>query len=343
MCILFDIAHQADNRKMTNQPEALVEGWRLFHLGQLPDAIHLAQTVTSSEELAPQAQLLLVRCQLEQGYFRQAETICSQVLATLPSNSELAWEMRLRRAFLQIYLAGNLIPIAKENRAALAENQSLRLKALAQDLLGRGKAIAVVWHLAPTSDLVEAKNLVALAVSNYNDAGDTDAALAALLKLGQLQLLCTPNPDTATSIFQQASDKAREVNNTVRQAEAALRLAELDFDAILAQRAVNPEIQVDSTLYHQAMTLYEAVGHALGPADVLLSLGSRMIKAGFDGSDAVQQAIQIYRQQDNCTGLLNALIDLSTWYLQQGQINQSLDCRQDAERIAQEMDNINCL
>lgn len=323
---------------MTNQPEVLVEGWRLFYLGQLPTAIHLAQTATFSEDLAQKAQLLLVRCLLEQGRFRQAEIICNTLIDTLPSDSELAWEISLRRAFVQIYLAGNLTPILEESQTILTQNQSFKIRALAQDLLGRGKAIAVVWNLASTSDLVEAKNLVSEAVDNYNHGGDNDAALAAWLKLGQLHLLCTPNPDTAKSIFQQASDKAREVNNTVCQAEAALRLAELDFDDTLAQRAVNLEIQLDSTLYHQAMTLYEAVGHALGPADVLLSLGSRMIKAGFDGSDAVQQAVQIYHQQDNCTGLFNAIIDLSTWHLQQGQITQSLDCRQEAERIAQEMD-----
>lgn len=323
---------------MTNQPKALVEGWRLFYLGQLPTAIRLTQTATSSEDLTQKSQMLLVRCLLEQGRFRQAEIICNKLIDTLPLDSELAWEIRLRRGFLQIYLAGNLSPILEESQTILTQNQSLKIRALAQDLLGRGKAIAVVWNLASTSNLVEAKNLVSEAVDNYNHGGDTDAALAALLKLGQLHLLCTPNPDTAKSIFQQASDKAREVNNTVRQAEAALRLAELDFDTILAQRAVNPEIQLDSTLYHQAMTLYEAFCHALGPADVLLSLGSRMIKAGFDGSDAVQQAIQIYLQQDNCTGLFNALIDLSTWHLQQGQITQSLDCRQEAQKIAQEMD-----
>jgi tetratricopeptide (TPR) repeat protein len=323
---------------MTNQPQALVEGWRLFYLGQLVTAIVKAQTVTSSEDLAQKAQLLLVRCLLEQGRFRQAQNICRKVLETLPLYSELAWQIRLWQGFLQIYLAGNIDPILKESQTILTKNQNLRLKALAQDLRGRGLAIALVCNLAPTSAESEAKNLVSEAASNYNNLGDTDAALASLLKLGQLYLLFTPNPDTAKSIFQRARDKAREVNNIVRQTEAVLRLAEVDFDNTLTQRAVNPEIELDLTLYQQAMTSYESVGHALGPADVLLSLGSRMIKAGFDGSNAVQQAIQIYRQQDNFNGLFKALTDLSTWYLQQGQINQSLDCRQEAERFAQQMD-----
>lgn len=167
---------------MANQHDPLVEGWRLFHLGQLPATIHLAQTATFSLALALQARLLLVRCLFEQGRFRQAETICSKALTTLLSDSELAWEMRLRRAFLQIYLAGNLTPILEEGQTVLAEDQSSRLRALAQDLLGRGKAIAVVWHLAPPSDLVEAKHLLSEAVNSYHCSGDPDAALAALLK-----------------------------------------------------------------------------------------------------------------------------------------------------------------
>ncbi|NET02853.1 MAG: tetratricopeptide repeat protein [Sphaerospermopsis sp. SIO1G1] len=323
---------------MTNQSQVLAEGWHLFYLDQLVNAIVKAQTVISSEDLAQQAQLLLVRCLLEQGHFRQAQNICSKVLKTLLLDSELAWEIRLWQGLLQIYLTGDINPILNESQTILTQNRNLRLKALAQDLRGRGLAIAIVCNLAPTSAESEAKNLVSEAASNYNSLNDADAALAALLKLGQLYLLFTPKPDTAKLIFQQARDKAQKVNNIVRQAEALLRLAEFDFDHILAQRALNPEIEINSTLYHQAMISYESVGHALGPANVLLSLGSRMIKAGFDGSDAVQQARQIYYQQNNFSGLFNTLTDLSTWYLQQGQIAHSLNCRQEAVRIAQKMD-----
>lgn len=323
---------------MTNQPEPLAEGWQLFHLGQLSAAIGLAQSATSSPVLAPQAQLLLVRCFFEQGRFRQAETICTKALVTLPSDSESAQEMRLRHAFLQIYLSGNLTPILEEAQAVLAENQSPRQRALVQDLLGRGKAIAVVWYLAPPSDLVEAKHLLSEAANSYHCSDDRDAALAALLKLGQLHLLSKPDPATAQSIFQQAHDQAETEGNSVRQAEALLRLAELDFDAILAQQAVNPEAQIDATPYHRALGMYEAIGHGFGPADVLLSLGNRLIKAGFDGSEAVQQALLLYSQVDHLSGICNALIDLSTWHLQQGEVSQSLDCRQRAAATAQEMD-----
>jgi Tetratricopeptide repeat len=179
-------------------------------LGQLPAAIRLARDAMVSASSAPQAMLLLVRCLFEQGRFRQAETICNQILITLPSNSDLAGEIRLRRAFLQIYLAGNSTPIWEESRTALAENQSSKLRGLAQDLLGRAKAIAVVWNLASSSDLVEAKHLLSEAINSYHCSEDSDAALGTLLQLGHIHRLSRfPDLAAAKVIFHQAQKQAQ--------------------------------------------------------------------------------------------------------------------------------------
>ncbi|KAI9130020.1 tetratricopeptide repeat protein [Acaryochloris sp. CCMEE 5410] len=115
------------------------------------------------------------------------------------------------------------------------------------------------------------------------------------------------------------------------------RLAELDLDTCFVCRGTEQNFPLDSALYQQALALFETIDHALGPADVLVSLGSRLIKAGFDGTDSVHQALKIYRQQDNLLGIYNALTDLSSWYLQQGQINESFNLRQEALEIAQRM------
>ncbi len=323
---------------MTNQSNPIFEAKRLFHLGQLPAAIRLAESAIASPDLAPQAQLLQARCLMEQGHFRRADALLAATIAVLPADSELAREICLRRTSLQIYLAGHSSAIVKESRGTLAENPSPRLTALAQDLLGRALAIAVVWNLEPPSKLVEARHLLSAACNNYHRAGDRDAALAALLKRGQLHLLAIPDLATAQSLFQKAHHQAQAEGNQVRQAEAALRLAELEFDAILAQRAKNPEVQMEPASYQRALTLYEAVGHGFGPADVLLSFSSRLLKAGFDGTEVVQRALQQYGQVNHLSGNYNALIELSTWHLQQGELSQSLDCRQRAATIAQEMD-----
>jgi len=164
---------------MANQSEPLVEAWGLFRLGQLPAAIRLAETAIYSPISAPQAQLLLVRCLLEQGRFRQAQTICTTALIALLSNTELGREIQIRRACLQIYLAGDLTPILEESRATLTKNQSPILRALAQDLLGRGKAIAAMWNLSPPSDLVEAAD-IKLVRSSFIESNPVAAQTARL-------------------------------------------------------------------------------------------------------------------------------------------------------------------
>lgn len=322
---------------MTNQSNLIVEAKELFYLGQLPAAIRLAESAIASPELTSQAQLLQARCLIEQGHFRRADALLETAIAVLPADSELAGEMRLRRASLQIYLSGHSTAMVQEAQGTLVENPSSRLTALAQDLWGRDMAISVVYNLEPPFKLVEAQHLLSEACKNYHCFDEGDAALAALLKRGQLHLLATPNLDQAQSLFQQAHDQALAEGNQVRQAEAALRLAELEFDAILAQRAKNPKVQIESAFYQRALTLYEAVGHGFGPADVLLSFGSRLLKAGFYGTEVIQQAIEQYSQVNHLSGNYNALIELSTWHLQQGELSQSLDCRQRAANIAQEM------
>ncbi|NEO98691.1 MAG: tetratricopeptide repeat protein [Symploca sp. SIO2E9] len=323
---------------MANQSEPIVEASQLLYLGQLSAAIRLAESLRTSPNLAPQAILLQARCLTQQGQFRQADVLLTSALSTLPTESEVAWEMRLQSALLKIYLVGNPTPICKEAQAVLAANSGSKVKAISQDLLGRTLAIRVTWNLAPPSDLVEARFLLSEAFDNYHHAGESDAALAALLKQGQLFLIFKPEPATAASIFQQASEQAQIIGNQVRQAEAALRLAELDFDAHIIQRAVNPELKINPAPYQQALALYEAVGHGFGPADVLLSLGSRLSKAGFDGTDALQQALSLYEQTEYLTGIYKALTELSTWHLQQGELSKSFECRQKAVEVAKKMD-----
>ena len=324
---------------MTEPQKLLAEGWQLFHLGQLPASIRLAEAAISSPAFDPDAQLLLVRCLFEQGRFRQAETICSQALITLPYHSDLAWDLRLRRAFLQIYLTGNSTPILEESRAALAENQSPRLRGLAQDLLGRAKAIAVLWNLASSSDLVEAKHLLSEAINSYHCSENSDAALGALLQLGHIHRLSRcPDLAAAKVIFHQAQNQAQTAGNQVRQAEAVLRLAELDFDLATEPKIAEPKIQVDSTLYEQAIALYEAVGHVLGSADVLFSLGNRLIDTGLNGNDAVRQALEIYRQQNHLHGIYSSLKSLGIWHLRQGQLAEAKNVYDEAIKIAELMD-----
>jgi hypothetical protein len=88
------------------------------------------------------------------------------------------------------------------------------------------------------------------ALAAYRQAGDHDRALGARLKQGQIALMGTQaDTQRVQPIFEEVYAQAAHAGNPVRQAEAALRLAELGFDAAIKQRATAPATPVDPTAY----------------------------------------------------------------------------------------------
>jgi tetratricopeptide (TPR) repeat protein len=70
---------------------------------------------------------------------------------------------------------------------------------------------------------------------------------------------------------------------------------------------------------------------------VRCSLGCRLINAGFDGRDALQQALRIYRETDHLVGIQEVLSALGTWYLRQGNLDAARDCHQQLATLTHEM------
>jgi len=89
-------------------------------------------------------------------------------------------------------------------------------------------AVAAGWGFAPASSLAEARRLMEEAATEYRRAGETDDLLAALLRLGQLQL--PRNLAAARETFRRAAGEAAALESPARAAEAIRRMAELDFD-----------------------------------------------------------------------------------------------------------------
>lgn len=321
---------------------SLVEAQRLFYLGQLSKAISLAQRASESPALTLQARLLMVRCLFSQGKFCDADAICSLSPETSLSDIGCIRELRLWHSFLQIYLIGNPAAALVECEDAISwaksQPDSLHLIAVANDLMARAKAIASEWGLAPTSSLAEARVLSARAAEAYREHGDFFESLSAMIKQGQFYLMgIEKDRDTARKILQEVQIQALVTGNNVLQAEAALHMAELDFEDMLARQAVEPEIRVENTPYQYSLALYNATEHALGPADVLLSLGRSLVNAGFNGTNFMNQALNIYSQEDNLAGINSALSSLGTCYLQQGRTAEALHCHQQAVKVAEKM------
>ncbi len=338
-----DIFHILRETAQPNDPPdqsaALREARRLYRLGRYPEAVAAAQTASAQGELAPAAGLFAVRCLTDQGQFSEAAAACRSLLAsTLPSG---AWrrEAGLRLAWLELFLTGDPEAIFREGRSVLETKpsaaESPRLIAWAQFLFGCSIAVAVEWKLARGEEMAEACRLIAASARSFRELGDVDESLNASLRLGQFHLMGTsPDRGAARVVFEEVRRQAEAAGDRVCQARATLWLAELDWDHAVQQRAA---ARLDQTKFEKAIALYEASGHALGVADVSVSLGTRLNEAGEDGGPWLDRAIEIYQQLGSLTGLSRVHSAQAIWRTRQGSLDEVLISYQEAIRAARAM------
>ena len=318
---------------ISGEVEPLAEESRLFREGRFPVLVRRLQTAGPAASLSPGQRSLLVRSLLAIGHFSQAAEVCAEALGALDPDGLPALEMRLWQAQVRLYTAGQPEPAFQEGRAALERAPAgSPLAALARDLLARALAVASEWGLAPAASVFEACRLMEEAVAVYRDSGEADDSLDTLLRLGQLQLLRPRDAAAARRSFEQAEAKAGSY--PARVAEAALRLAELDFDEILTQTI--GKVSADS-VYDRAFLLAGESGHALARADVLVSRGARRVNAGLDGQADLEEALALYEAEENLAGVQRTLSPLSVWRLKRGALQEALAAHQRTEEVARRM------
>ncbi len=314
--------------------------YQLFRLGKVSTVIDKAETYLADPESRYQARLLQIRSLIIQGYFKEANKACKSALEGYPVDSVQAKNFRLWHAYVQVYMNSDTSLILKEARATLdlvqKNKEDMFLEAQAQYLLGTGIAIAVIWGLVPQDSLLEAQDILSQSINSYQQLYDNYEAIGALLKKGQIYLLGQhPELDAARVIFEQARNWSIESREEIRQAEAELRLAELEFDKTLLSDCVKPHIYVDFSLFERARSIYEANGHLLGIADVLLSLGRRQMNAGLGGDCKVRDAMKIYKQEDNLIGLSDTWSALGSWSMSCGNISEAINCHREALKVTE--------
>lgn len=320
----------------------LSEMHRLFQFGRLAELVRMVQNAPTPCAMVPEVRLLLARSLADQGRFDQAETAYVELLLLTDVDESLAWEARLWRAFLEISRTGVIAPTLSEGEAALAwvqgDSSRLRIAALARDLTGRALAIATKWYLQPVEAREEAQKLLVIAVQHYRYCEEGDRALAVTLKRGQIMRQRPQAQDTAArALFEEVQAEAEACGNLVRSAEATLRLAESALEAMFEQRRAVGDFSRELAAYQRALDLYQRAGHALGPADVLLSLGQRLVNGGLDGSAPLRQALHVYDEEHNLAGTYEVLSSLSMWYVCQGDLAQAWQCHQQLAALATEM------
>jgi tetratricopeptide (TPR) repeat protein len=325
---------------MLQPSDSICEAKRLYRLARIPAAIELLETLPPTSA----RNLLLLRCLTEQGKFAQASALTNELPTSNTPEIAETQEFYLRQAFLQACHTGNtsqLISLCNETLTNPQPHPSI--KALVHDLQGRSTTLMIILGNAPPSMLIQSTNNLIDAVQAFMQVGDLEAALSSLMQLGHTYLLSIPpDPKIAQAFFEQAHDQAANTQHFAYQAEALLRLAELHFDETLSQPNFEPNQLLEFHLYEKALNLYKSIEHALGIASTLLSFGSRLTNFGFDGTEQLHQALQIYQQQDNHQGIFKVLTELSGWHLKQGQVVESFNYRQQALEIAKVMGSPLC-
>ena len=310
--------------------------------GRLVEVLQAVEQALPAYRILPEAQLLMARSLGELGHFVQAEANYAELAATEGVSDSLVWEARLWHAFLGIFRRGDLDSVLDLGQAALVWAQTApdrsKITGLASDFIGRALAIAAEWYLRPPDVLAEAQQLLAAAVVAYRQCGDHDRALATTLKQAQILRKGSPSQQhEARTLVEEAHGLAEAEQNLIRQAEAALRLAEWEVDAQLARSSQPGELPIDLAGYQRALDLYQVAEHRLGPADVLVSLGQRLVAAGIDGSDWLLQALHVYQEQASLIGMFETLSTLSMWYVWQGRLKDAESSHQQIVESAAQM------
>lgn len=315
--------------------EPPAEESRLFRAGQFRTLVRRLQAAGPVASLSPEQRSLLILSLLAMGHFPQAAEVCAEALGGLDPDGLPALEMRLWQAQVRLYTAGQSEPAFQVGREALGRAPAgSPLAALARDLLARALAVASEWGLAPAASVFEARRLMEEAVAVYGEIRELDDSLRALLRLGRLQLLSPRDAAGARKTFARAQAEAEAGSYPALAAEAALYLAELDFDEILAR--TSGKGSADSA-YDRAFLLAEDSGHTLARADVLASRGALRVSAGLDGQAGLEAALALYEGEENLAGAQRALSSLSVWHLKRGALQEALVAHRRTEEVARRM------
>lgn len=320
----------------TVEPLWLVKAKQHYQHDELP----LAKQLLQANAKRPEARLLLIRCLTDQGYFLEAVKLCHQGLDAIKGHSEIKREMVLRCAYLQIYLAGNIQACVEAGKAIMTSKVGGEnwLTAVALDLTARARVAGMSWEKQEQAAFQECAQQLAAAANLYRQLGYEAEAATAQIKQAQTWLMMSPpERSSAKELFQQIQQQAQANNLRQFEAKATLYLAELAFDEALKKTLPDKTSPAYLTLYEKALASYEQANNVLGMADVHQSWGERLVKAGFDGREPLQQALDQYKQQDNLIGMSRVISPLAIYHVRQGKLTEGLVYHEQSLELAQKM------
>ncbi|MFP2931878.1 hypothetical protein ACLESO_43240, partial [Pyxidicoccus sp. 3LG] len=306
--------------------EALRQARDCRRLGQLVQAIARVRTVPPSDPGFAEARLLLLRCLLDQGRVLAADAAGAEALPLLPPGAE-AEQLRLLHAFILLSSRKDPEPLRTACRSALeAPGVDGRVRALAMDLQARLVGIEVAMLLRPEAELVEAIEGMGRAAEAYEASGSPEEARAARARQATL-FRQGPHPqlDAARRRWTELRERASAEGDDVSEARARLALAELEFEATWARPEAVTDGEALVAPFREAASAYVRAGHALGEAQVSLSLGKLLLKYAVpDGEGLLREALEFFAREEFVSGQQEALRALVVWHSHRGEAREAL-------------------
>lgn len=323
----------------------ILEAQDLLQKGYFQKVIELLDSVDKVSPNYCFAQILKLRCLLEQGKIRAAGELLELVQQDFLEQEDRT-QFELWAGFVSLY--GVLKQVSFDRWAKLEKicldvlSDSLKktsLKALALDLDARLKAWKIsLGYDSPCSRDIAIQQM-GQAVRLYAQIGEHKESMAA--KRRQAQFCChkpLSNLSLARKLFEELQDEAHSVGDLVTESEVCLSLAEMDFDEAYVNTNTDNGFENLVEHFEEAAQLFVKAGHIFGEAKVVLSFGELLLKYGCeDGVNLVLQSIEELASKNEIVLRQGAWRTLSIWYTHHGNFKQAREALRESEQLSVNM------
>lgn len=315
----------------------------LLRQGRYQSASELLAGVTTSDTDYGAAQVLTVRLLLEQGRIGTAYAFVTSATQQ-PFAGEEVQRLRLWAAFVRLYgelahASGDLWRGLEQSCADVLSDPSSgpSLRALAIDFRSRAMAwrISLGWEppaLRPA--VVEEMGRV---VEAYEEAGELREALTARRRLsGFCRGVLFADMTLARRLLLEVRREAGESGDLINDAEAALGLAEMDFEEALNADGVNLQPLINN--FVEAAQLFARADHAFAEARVAASVARLLLQYGLEeGVGLAHGAIDAFTGAGEIILRQEAWKQLATWYTYHGDERGASEALEASRRLSEEM------
>lgn len=287
------------------------------------------------------AQYILLENYLAQTDFIQAGQVCRQAMQSLSPDDDLHTSFKLRHQLMliQTYEVDDFHAAIKTfQEAAQQAGAGLYNKALAHALHGRAILLGISFGIVSASEKQIALQLLRQAADIFRQDRNFHDCTKELLQLASsLKSLPFADPDGAASVYKALQACGEKEGDRLVTAEAALGMAELDFDNAFKADAPEKLFGQITKAFEKATEAFKAGGHLIPDALVKKSLGTLLLKYGIaEGLDYLEDAIAGYQQHGFFAEAQVLNRQIAGWHLEHGNTARNAEAESKAAALDKE-------